>query len=709
MQAVDLAFPDLNCDRAEGGRWRPVREELEVIIASGLTRSGRPEELSRWRGVVNALDSLHGLRSWLKPAIGEGWIRGDWETVTKLRNNASLRLSCPLGVAAVAVASFIAHVADVRMEMFQKGKNMDDLADEFGPALFLGMKGPALLAQLALQQALVGVRFLLPVLAAVRWPIIDLLSAVERHTLRPIHEMLVELETGRPAIDCLATYDPQWRSWLDLVRRMAEDDEMSASGNVAYRNLPESERLVHFTDSLPAEAPGIFYECTPLALLHDVVRGLVCSEQQHMGHEEDPEMCFENHDWNARDLVWKFNWDEVFLTMNFGRYPALSLWRRLRQLVFHRLELPFGSTAELAAALGLRPPHVLFRTDSEHGGSPVRFKRAYAAFKLLGDMVGSETPSRSSVALLTACWGSGHARQLPLWLAAARRADMLTRTLAMCHDDAALEACRSAHLRPQLCADARDWPRSLLSKLAGIALALAAGADALWLDMDAVLLRHPVPFLKAWRPKTEEDAGKHNSQQKPEMLFSVEATSWNCINAGVFLMRATDRVRRYLAHWISLYLQRPHSLDQSALFLLLNLISGMDWAAFAKTEGLFRTATNPRRVRAAALGDLVTPTWGALEPQARFGMTGMVATGGIRRGRAEDLVVFHLLNSFPKHQVLDNIYRDVDNDTLGAILGGLDGTPDDVERAWELIRRSENEGFREERLRDCHQLRSHGR
>jgi len=408
------------------------------------------------------------------------------------------------------------------------------------------------------------------------------------------------------------------------------------------------------------------WQCVPRFLLQEVAMGIVCAEQQFFPFR-NPEQCLHSRAESIMMLFWPPQQLADWLVhMDLSHFPVFGLWLQLRRIAMHRAELPFHSRSQLATSLGLR-----VQTSNDaiggSGGCPVQ-----AAFEgLLHD-------GQERFAILSACWGEAHAARLGFWLHAVQRADLLDRATIMCHDMAALTACRSAHTRPQHCADARQWPATLLSKLAGVALGIRLGLDILWLDSDAVLLRDPRPLI------TPIQAPQGDAPSDPDMLFSIEADSWNCVNAGVFFMRATERVLRYITWWLVLFLLRPFSIDQAVLLFLLGLIQNMGFADFAGRERLL-DAHGPR---ARLLGTLSTPRWGALDSRSAFGMSAHTTTGGIDLGSTDGLAVMHLLASWPNHSIASPIYQDVP-DLVGHILASLSGAGRGVPWAMELIRRSE--------------------
>merc|ERR1712008_122931 len=155
-----------------------------------------------------------------------------------------------------------------------------------------------------------------------------------------------------------------------------------------------------------------------------------------------------------------------------------------------------------------------------------------------------------------------------------------------------------------------------------------------------------------------------------DLLFSVEADSWNCVNSGIFFARAVPLVRRFVGVWLSLLLDRPIGSDQATLYLLLGLLPGMDHGAFADREGLFV----PHGGRARVLGHFQTPHWGSLGPRVHFATTFEATYVGFEEGWLADLVAFHLMESWPVASLSNPLYADVraaGHDPVAVILEGI--------------------------------------
>jgi len=338
-----------------------------------------------------------------------------------------------------------------------------------------------------------------------------------------------------------------------------------------------------------------------------------------------------------------------------------------------------------------------------------RFRAALSAFEALNEQLSRSQHHNSGLRLgiLTMCWGRGHARRLPLWLYSLKKVDVLNATLVVCLDTMALDACRSSHTQWHQCADARDWPQNSFSKLSAIAMCLSRNIDVLWLDDDVIVLQNPANFLE---PISISDSPTPSHEM--EMMFSVEADSWNCVNTGVFFMRATAEGCRFLGVWASLLLDRPVSSDQQTLYLLLGLLPDMDYRSFCDGEGLGK-ASSPR---ARLFGPLRTPRWGALDSRRKFVVPFEAVYGGVEVGHVKDVVVFHMLDSWPSDAVATHLYDDIRTsfeDPVFLVLQKLAEKQGGKESALEIVKRSERGwidvpgslGGR----RDCRNSYSHGR
>ena len=234
-------------------------------------------------------------------------------------------------------------------------------------------------------------------------------------------------------------------------------------------------------------------------------------------------------------------------------------------------------------------------------------------------------------------------------------------------------------------------------KLPGI---FEPGVDVLWLDLDTVILRDPVPcILRALR-----DPSLERPEIERQMLFSIEADSLNCVNSGAYVIRSSPKTRRFLGTWASLYFGYPASTDQQTLYLMLGLLPEIDVKVYAESEGLLASG-----VRARAFGSFQTPAWGALDPRVDFTVPLEVSYGGVEHGRSHEVAVLHLLDSFPASCLINSQYQDLRAaglDVVEEILKGLfDGKNASTAKA--LVKR--NERIWDETRRDCRSSFNPGR
>ncbi|CAE7946077.1 HERC2, partial [Symbiodinium sp. KB8] len=233
-------------------------------------------------------------------------------------------------------------------------------------------------------------------------------------------------------------------------------------------------------------------------------------------------------------------------------------------------------------------------------------------------------------------------------------------TIVLCHDVEALMVCKKVHVHPELCALADEWPRSTLSKPTALALGLARGYDMLWLDMDVVLVRDPRPLL--WPLRSPEAPPVSQEEEAPHLLLSVEGDSWNCVNAGLLLVRSTFVALRFVALWLSMMILQPLYFDQQVLRHLLGLtISEMYSSPSSKKLSGYTTDWKRRlhmglyTPQSELFGARRTPPWGVLHP-CIFAMSPYITWGGTREhlwpGSSGQIAAAHVLESFPTVRTL---------------------------------------------------------
>lgn len=412
LAAVDLAFPDINCDRTEGGRWRVLRQAL-VALVENCSGHSAAAKLMRWPSKVAALERAHGFSRWLHLAAGKDWIIGTEDAAAGI-GNRSIPLACPMGVAAVAAASLVGHLVSLHRDPgLRDGRGVVTT----GIVAMHAIANAAKVMQAALQRALAGTRFIMSMLAAARWPVLDILVVAEKHLLGDVHKFLLRANgVSDPEPDCLESLPAEVTKMLQVVKRMVEDESVHQHGGVAYRQMYGwSDVLATFATAMKFESDTVVQECIPVALIYHVVCTLACVEQQHTAQSKDPEMCVQGHNKVAELLIWRIPLESALVFMNFAQYPAFAAWRLLRRLMLHRFDLPFTSTADLAAALGL------WHHVDRRGRQAEVFQAAHTTFDALG--------KEPRLAVLTACWGPKHSGRLHLWLEAVQGAGMLHRTV----------------------------------------------------------------------------------------------------------------------------------------------------------------------------------------------------------------------------------------------------------------------------------------
>jgi len=236
IKSVEAAFPDLNCDRVPGGHWRNLRLQLEVLVGLEFGQ-GSPLAAKGWGRVLAQLNQAYSLSSWLHPLAGDAWMHG--LQVSPMMKDMKIAVACPLGVAAVLALSLVARLAEAH-EHFTIGtirEGIDVLAGSFRLA--------AQAFQASLQRALQGPRLVIPVLAATRWPILDILAQAEGTVLKPIHNMYAVLMGGDPGghKDCAKELGPAWVRLGEFARNFSQKPLVEDVANVAVASLQDSDNV----------------------------------------------------------------------------------------------------------------------------------------------------------------------------------------------------------------------------------------------------------------------------------------------------------------------------------------------------------------------------------------------------------------------------------------------------------------------------------
>ncbi|CAE7883458.1 HERC2, partial [Symbiodinium necroappetens] len=131
--------------------------------------------------------------------------------------------------------------------------------------------------------------------------------------------------------------------------------------------------------------------------------------------------------------------------------------------------------------------------------------------------------------------------------------------------------------------------------------------------------------------------------------------SWNCVNAGLLLVRSTFVALRFVALWLSMMILQPLYFDQQVLRHLLGLtISEMYSSPSSKKLSGYTTDWKRRlhmglySPQSELFGARRTPPWGVLHP-CIFAMSPYTTWGGTREhlwpGSSGQIAAAHLLES----------------------------------------------------------------
>lgn len=291
-RALDNAFPDLNCDRVENGRWQRLRDDLHQLVNAGRANSSWIS-LLQWRVQMSVLEREHKFGNWLLPLLGGSWVYG--EGVLAAAANSSITFACPLGMAAILAMSLVVVIAQVHA----------DLVHGFTERCLAILHGRYMRAAQALEATLARAwgkaMLMLPLFAASRWPTLDVLALAEKHLLGRIHKAMAQHFGSQAADnDCSEAQVPLGVEVVAVARRLATLSPASTGEALQHPHSGrdgDSATLVglamgiNATVMRAAEA-NLRRRCRPLFALYALVVGLACVEQQFVAlRTGDPEHC----------------------------------------------------------------------------------------------------------------------------------------------------------------------------------------------------------------------------------------------------------------------------------------------------------------------------------------------------------------------------------------------------------------------------------
>ncbi|CAE7576383.1 HERC2 [Symbiodinium sp. CCMP2456] len=636
------AFPDLNC--ARHASWTALRWEL-----INLTKKEAASFATRrrtWQTSITLLVQKH--------------MQGKYATSTSVEFLYAHGFKvCPLGIAALAAATWLGCLEEVTSFKREDGT----LGQRFWSMVTEKCEASGNILQQATLAATKAARLnVLATLAATEWPILALLAAGEQpaqwhlHALHgklagsyrlPSTEVNITIQDGF----CFSGFPRRQRSILKRFAEMVRSVAESARANFGSKWLKSSleddfghqmVQMLQKRRDLSSDLPRLPLACQPLYFASCIFWGFVYAGDASYITEGDSSL---------RALLWESApLGQLLLTMNFVAFPVFGFWRYFQSFVHHHMEAPtFPRSAKRLEDA--------FRWAFY--GSRWRASMAFDyLFQLLPSNGLSETltvgsAQQRSVVAVTSLWGTRHALRLPLWLKCVMQAG-LAATIVLCHDFEAVMACQKAHVHPELCAFADEWPRSTLGKPTALALGLARGYDMLWLDMDVVLVRDPRPLL--WPLRSPDAPPVSQEEEAPHLLLSVEGDSWNCVNAGLLLVRSTILALRFVALWLSMMILQPLYFDQQVLRHLLGLtITEMYSSPGYQTDWKRRLHMGLYSPQSDLFGARRTPPWGVLHP-CIFAMTPYATWGGARDdwwpGYSGQIAAAHVLESFPTSRTL---------------------------------------------------------
>lgn len=256
------------------------------------------------------------------------------------------------------------------------------------------------------------------------------------------------------------------------------------------------------------------------------------------------------------------------------------------------------------------------RIAEPHGGSTSFIAISAALRESLkrcdGVQLGSSSSEDSNAKLVvtTMLWGERHAGYLRGILQRAQAFNLHGRYLVFCLDGNSLEACQAVHPFPEFCISGQL--QTIYNKFTMLASVVQLGFDALYVDLDTLLLADPLPHLRV-------------AAQDYEVLVGRDLGS-ECLNTGVIYVKAHPDVAGFLASLLVWLWHHPYEFSQKA------------FSAFLGHE----VATDNNY---APLPIQVIPRWTVLDPRNAF-VTSAVYNLGVEGwvGNLEDILIFHFLD-----------------------------------------------------------------
>eukprot|EP00434_Breviolum_minutum_P034457 symbB.v1.2.030500.t1/scaffold3435.1/size56750/10 len=315
--ALERAFPDFNCHRVQDGQWRLLGEDWEQWFTgpnSLRTASSKNFKL-RWRRGIRRLAMRHG------------FAHGSLAAAAGNFSQQAFKRSCPLGAATLAAAELLSSLLRFfEFHRFGKHQNAEREVEAYlAPA---SREITTLIERIPTMWLLV---FLLP---ATRWPLLDLLAAIEHHVLPQRvkgkhHSCIMEPSESTSGYTAL----------LPLLRRIAQDSWLDTTSGPQVHGFSGAnevsevlKRAVHGLSSqqyIFALQQGA--QCWPLALQQRIVTALVLLERNVPITTADPDAYFRELDEDLRHYF--FNGEDFWrnlVVLPFETFPFLGFWLRMR-------------------------------------------------------------------------------------------------------------------------------------------------------------------------------------------------------------------------------------------------------------------------------------------------------------------------------------------------------------------------------------------
>eukprot|EP00927_Polykrikos_kofoidii_P039125 TRINITY_DN33550_c0_g1_i1.p1 TRINITY_DN33550_c0_g1~~TRINITY_DN33550_c0_g1_i1.p1 ORF type:complete len:734 (-),score=97.40 TRINITY_DN33550_c0_g1_i1:59-2260(-) len=290
-------------------------------------------------------------------------------------------------------------------------------------------------------------------------------------------------------------------------------------------------------------------------------------------------------------------------------------------LEFHTWEI-LRPNAEVTRIFELRdmsiPEHVAFlRMRRREQPSPCYSRLLSALEESLH--VEREQRGAEKLVLYTMIWGSRLASYLPGVIQRMKAFRLERQYLVFCVG-AACSICQAAHPFPALCVQGRL--QTIMNKYTVMSAILNNGFDAVYLDLDTVLMKDPLPLIL-------------DLAQDYELLVSRDFAG-ECLNTGIIYAKAHPATNAFVARLVKWLWFHPYEFSQRAFSAMLGVERVLS-IGMARMESERGIEDEP-------------PRWTTLDATNRFVTRWSYGTSGVDAvegwtGSLEEIIIFHFLDA----------------------------------------------------------------